>query len=78
MRNKAVKNTPRQGARAFARWYIGAAPTWPMELRKLGTFAMLALQTFDSPRQPYATELIQAEKDFAAFEAAYAAHLVSK
>ncbi len=78
MRKKAVVPTPRQGARAFARWYIGQAPIWPMELRRLGTFAMLALQTFDQPRQPYATELIQAEKDLAAFQDAYAAHMASK
>lgn len=70
-------NTAKHDARAFERWINEASPSWPDDLKKLGTFALLALKTLDVPKPP---ELMvrEAAKDMAAFLEAYAAHIASK
>ncbi len=65
----------KRDARAFARWYLEANRGWPLELKRLGTFAMLALQLLDQPRQPSPSEVRIAREDLTNFRAAYAAHM---
>ncbi len=67
----------KRDARAFARWLIEVSPTWPLELKRLGTFAMLALQSLDHPK-PSKVMVAGAIEDLAAFYEAYAAHMASK
>ncbi len=66
------KNTAKRDARAFERFYAEASPAWPDDLKRLGTFAMLALKTLDQPK-PGDVLIREAAKDLKAFTEAYAA-----
>ncbi len=70
-------NQAKRDARAFERWFAEASPTWPDDLKRLGTVAMLALKTLDQPN-PAEILVREAAKDLAAFNEAYAAHMASQ
>ncbi len=71
-----AQNTAKRDARAFARWYLEQRG-WPLELKRLATFAMLALKTLDCPK-PAEVLVREAAKDLANFAEAYAAHMASR
>ncbi len=75
-RECSVNSIAKRDARAFASWYLEQRG-WPLELKRLATFAMLALKTLDCPK-PAEALVREAAKDLANFAEAYAAHMASQ